>query len=208
MENKTTALASFPRSGNTWLRCLIEQMTGQLAGSIYNDRVMPRLDSGIVIKTHEMNGDDYQRAIHLLRNPFDAIHSFYRFQTNIAKESIDWEEHLIKRGQQWVEHTRYWLAYEKDYYLIRYENLRKNTLYELSELHQWLLGCELDEATVYQAMGACSLNNMRRQSDSEIGCLFFGEGQVNKSIDHYNAQQIELLKNVLGDCLEYAGYGD
>lgn len=32
-----TALASFPGSGNTWLRYLLQQVTGILTGSVYND---------------------------------------------------------------------------------------------------------------------------------------------------------------------------
>lgn len=32
-----TALASFPGSGNTWVRYLIQQATGYVTGSIYND---------------------------------------------------------------------------------------------------------------------------------------------------------------------------
>lgn len=67
------ALASFPRSGNTWVRFLLENATGQPCGSLYRDRVMPRGEDGIAIKTHELDSSRYARAIHLVRNPFDAI---------------------------------------------------------------------------------------------------------------------------------------
>ena len=38
-----TALASFPGSGNTWARYLIQQVSGYATGAIYND---PSLKNG------------------------------------------------------------------------------------------------------------------------------------------------------------------
>ena len=36
------ALASFPGTGNTWLRYLIESITGIFTGSVYNDERLRR----------------------------------------------------------------------------------------------------------------------------------------------------------------------
>merc|ERR1712038_829368 len=56
------ALASFPGSGNTWLRYLLQQSTGILTGSVYKDSVLRRggfpaesvaNGSVIAVKTHE-----------------------------------------------------------------------------------------------------------------------------------------------------------
>jgi hypothetical protein len=60
------ALASFPASGNTWLRYLVEAGTGVFTGSVYEDTYlaskghlgeMLRFDSGVTIlqKTHGMS---------------------------------------------------------------------------------------------------------------------------------------------------------
>lgn len=57
-----TALASFPGAGNTWVRLLVQQMTGVWTGSIYSDGDLrangfpAELKSGdrvMVVKTHE-----------------------------------------------------------------------------------------------------------------------------------------------------------
>ena len=94
-----TALASFPGSGNTWLRYLLEQVTGVFTGSNDCDLVLKLaglMGEGItsnnvlVIKTHrpsyyvvdsEMDGGaKFKAAIVLLRNPYDAIVAEYHRQ--------------------------------------------------------------------------------------------------------------------------------
>ena len=57
-----TALASFPGSGNTWLRYLLQQATGVTTGSVYKDFALLKNGfpsesvangSVLVVKTHE-----------------------------------------------------------------------------------------------------------------------------------------------------------
>lgn len=79
------ALASFPGSGNTWLRYLLQQATGVLTGSVYKDFGL--LKSGfpaesvanssvLMVKTHEFGEDTWSqfgRAVLLIRDPAKAI---------------------------------------------------------------------------------------------------------------------------------------
>ncbi|XP_049878969.1 WSCD family member CG9164-like isoform X2 [Pectinophora gossypiella] len=83
-------LASFPGSGNTWLRYLLQQATGILTGSVYLD---PGLrmhgfpaenvtdGSVLVVKTHETlhtyRNSIFKSTIILIRNPRDAILAEY-----------------------------------------------------------------------------------------------------------------------------------
>ena len=86
-----TALASFPGSGNTWLRTLLEQLTGIFTGSEDRcDRVLRasgHLGEGITtndvlaIKTHFAEDNGYGKAIVLVRDPFDAILAEYHRST-------------------------------------------------------------------------------------------------------------------------------
>lgn len=89
-----TAIVSFHGSGNTWVRYLIEQVTGVFTGSIYCDPVLRKMFPGefvasgnvVVVKTHhadttdlpkdvqlEANKQKYDRAIVLVRDPYDAL---------------------------------------------------------------------------------------------------------------------------------------
>ena len=88
------ALVSFHGSGNTWLRYLLEQSTGILTGSIYCDKILKSTFPGesvvsnnvIAVKTHHadsrslpkdvqitMKQELYDKAIVLVRDPYDAI---------------------------------------------------------------------------------------------------------------------------------------
>jgi hypothetical protein len=79
------ALVSFPGSGNTWLRYLLQQATGILTGSVYKDYGL--LKSGfpaesisntsvLIVKTHEWGTHGWERfgkAVLLVRDPAKAI---------------------------------------------------------------------------------------------------------------------------------------
>jgi hypothetical protein len=90
------ALASFPGSGNTWLRGLLQLATGVCTGSLYCDKDLAKngfrgegIASGsvLVAKTHRHNDATVRRrnveshdvdksfvkAVFILRNPFDAL---------------------------------------------------------------------------------------------------------------------------------------
>ena len=93
---KVTALVSYPRSGNTWLRTLVEKSTGYRTSSIYCDRYLYLFQSEcnhqnpFLIKTHATDVHAatrgklgyYDQFIHLVRNPFDVILSYYQFQNS------------------------------------------------------------------------------------------------------------------------------
>jgi hypothetical protein len=90
---KATALVSFPRSGNTWLRTLVEKSTGYGTSSIYCDeslrlfRAECNQSNLFLIKTHSIEAyvmiqkrqRYYDQFIYLVRNPFDAILSYYQY---------------------------------------------------------------------------------------------------------------------------------
>jgi len=83
---RRVALASFPGSGSTWSRTLLEQATGIYTGAIYCDKKLKgqgflgeQITNGnvIVIKTHSSLGprNNYEATIFLIRNIFDAVKS-------------------------------------------------------------------------------------------------------------------------------------
>ena len=88
-----TALASFPGSGSTWMRYLLQQSTGIWTGSIYNDEMLKKTgfaaehvtnSSVLFIKTHKYEINDmkrFDRVVLLVRNPADAILSEFNRQS-------------------------------------------------------------------------------------------------------------------------------
>lgn len=87
-------LASFPGSGNTWSRLLLEETTGVYTGSVYCDTQLLRsghygegINSShvIAIKSHtRFKPDDVRGIIYIVRNPFHAILSKYAWKSTKA----------------------------------------------------------------------------------------------------------------------------
>ena len=85
------ALASFPGSGNSWVRQLLEASSGIYTGAVYCDSSYikagmigegVRTNSVIAVKAHQdpplaNKLMKYNKAIYIIRNPFDAILSEY-----------------------------------------------------------------------------------------------------------------------------------
>ena len=122
------ALASFPGSGNTWVRGLLQLATGICTGSLYCDRdlhghgfVGEGIYSGsvLVIKTHKANTRkvrkrdalrdqgyiNFTRAIFIVRNPFDALISERNRQVlqkraNYNRTTYRNSSHLLTVGQE------------------------------------------------------------------------------------------------------------
>ena len=117
------ALASFPGSGNTWVRCLVEKITGVCTGSNVCDVslrasgfVGEHVDSNavVLVKTHDSNPrwavttssyevGSFSKAVVLVRNPFDALVSeWHRKVANGLRDStVNVESHVARAGEEW-----------------------------------------------------------------------------------------------------------
>mmetsp|Transcript_54175 Transcript_54175/g.69618 ORF Transcript_54175/g.69618 Transcript_54175/m.69618 type:complete len:1738 (+) Transcript_54175:104-5317(+) len=103
LDRGVTVLASFPGSGNTWVRLLLEYSTGYFTGSIYNDLALSPLLPGegtmssqvIAVKAHTGPGGYLAQIVHpssnlthpitgvrrvvlLVRHPLEAIWSEFQ----------------------------------------------------------------------------------------------------------------------------------
>lgn len=93
-----TALASYPRSGNTYLRYLLFHCLGMKSGWVYGaERPAPhRTEEGMydpeseLLKTHNLDHSPFDRVIHLVRSPFDALEAYYYYSTDICETPRDW----------------------------------------------------------------------------------------------------------------------
>jgi len=84
---QVVGLVSFPGSGNSWVRQLLETSTGVYTGSIYCDHAYieagmigegVRSGSVIAVKCHSCtNLFGYTKRIYVVRNPFDALFANY-----------------------------------------------------------------------------------------------------------------------------------
>jgi hypothetical protein len=200
------ALASYPRSGNTWVRYLLEAATGETCGSVHKDRIMPRGSDGIAIKTHKHDSDQYARAIHLVRNPFDAIESHFHWKRDIGGDlERQWDAHVNEAVGAWKSHTEHWLAAACPVLRVRYEDLHVDTAGELRRILRFLER-RVDPAAMEQAVKAASLESMR-ELHPVFGPRFFRRGQVGASGDAFSDAQRKYVLDALEPLMRLLGYG-
>ncbi|KPJ12441.1 WSCD family member AGAP003962 [Papilio machaon] len=149
------ALVSYPGSGNTWLRYLLQQVTGILTGSIYMDFGLKvhgfpaeNVTDGtvLVVKTHEappLEPDKFKSAVLLIRNPRDAIladfnrlhkghigtapKSAFKKRSHERKKT-DWSSYVTIQLRTWESLHDLWLTkFPGPAYIVFYETLVKDT---------------------------------------------------------------------------------
>ena len=182
------AIASYPRSGSTWVRFVIYQiLTGEEADfKTVNLRVpyignhrraRPILPSGgLLVKTHEPDPRFYSRAVYLVRDVRDVVLSEYRYQqmTGLSGPGL---ERFVKRflkGRvhglgRWKDHVRSWkVASEKDgsgVRLVRYEDIAAGPVEEFTNIST-SLGIECTFAEIEAAIEANTIARMRRKEST------------------------------------------
>ena len=185
-------LASYPRSGSTWLRfILFEVLSGEDAGfrkieqrlpEIHVHRGIPPIlpEGGRLIKTHEQYRKEYKKAVLLVRDVRDVFLSVYAaygalgMAPIVSKGDIDsfllsfLEGRALQMGS-WQEHSRSWLesplAKDGNLMVIRYEDLRKNPEQMVGQLLQFV-GITADPAAIRRAIANNTLQQMRAKEDS------------------------------------------
>jgi hypothetical protein len=122
-------LASYPRSGSTWLRfMLFESLLGESSGFNNVNQAIPDVKSrqvglplmpggGRLIKTHEAYHPEYRKAVYLVRDPRDVVLSEYAYQTALGlvdQNLDDYLDRFLNEGvnpfSTWRAHVESWIA--------------------------------------------------------------------------------------------------
>jgi hypothetical protein len=183
-----TFLVSYPRSGNTWTRFLIanlvypdrnvsfaniEQLIPDSASQ--SNRALKRTPRPRIIKTHQYFDHRYPKTIYIVRDPRDIALSYYDFQRRSRQiedgyeleryvddfvsgrlSSVDWGT--------WGENVSSWVytrGHRKEFLLVRYEDMIKNTASELARIAAFL-GIEPSTAELHKAIELSSVDRMRK----------------------------------------------
>lgn len=182
-------LASYPRSGNTWLRFVLsEALTGKSIDFDNVDNFIPELkwhrgavpileNHGRLIKTHERWRQEYRKAIYIIRDVRDvALSQFARSaQLGIVDPNLD--EFLLAflegRAQAhpygaWAPHLRAWLdgplAQEGKLLVVKFEDLRRKPEEQLTRMLEFVHGPSGPE-TVSTALANNSVEQMRAKEE-------------------------------------------
>ena len=242
-----TILASYPRSGNTLLRTLLERVTGVVTGADTRpDRPMSKslalqynlvgegVTQGVrVVKTHYPERQGYpvhsgRKAIVLIRNPYDAIDSYWNFNlTNTHTETVTDEIYTrfaemfdnlaVNELGTWMRFYYYWWQHVDIPVLwVRFEDLILNTEQEMARIISFLTGqSELTDFWKTRIRHACQKNGTTASLGSyRPRSATGGKQSIGKSLHRYSQkllqrfqqeiQQYELIEG--STMMQYFGY--
>ena len=201
-------LVSFPKSGNTWLRFLIASAIQQRyalqrnvnffsihdiipdvglsnkmrAQGIFGCSYLPR-----IIKSHHSYNPYYHRALILVRDPRDAIVSYYHYLKNynrVVSDATTMAQFIRNKQygpEAWVNHTESWLNVNRAEQIIkffRYEDLLQDTEKQLYLMLD-LMGIDADSSTLQAAIAACSKENMKQSELRHMSAGWLKDGQTS-----------------------------
>ena len=186
LDSRDAFIASYPRSGNTWLRFVLFDILapGQTAGfnevnhiiaevGLHGPAVPLLPGGGRLIKTHEPYRKQYQKAIYLVRDVRDVVLSEFAYQKALGWISDDFDRFLREflRGEvnpftPWRQHVPGWvdspLVGTSNFLLIKFEDMRRNTEQVVNDVLDFL-GVIVDPKTVRDALANNTLQRMQEK---------------------------------------------
>ena len=226
-------VASYPRSGNTWLRMMLFQiLMGQSPLFTDVDQVLPDVgkhekalpvlpQNCRLIKTHESYRSEYGRAVYLVRDARDVALSEFAYQKALGLIPDDFDRYLARflRGTvnpfgSWQDHVNSWMRAQEDgraqIFLMRYDQLRRDPVPSLSKIMEFL-GVSVTPEAIERAVADNSMEKMRDKEKrnplkASAKGRFVREGSVGGWREKFSATQAQLVQQCVGPVLTRLGY--
>lgn len=236
-------LASFPKSGNTWMRILfanllsesedpmfLQDLKSHIPDSHFKDHVEYAKDPKAkfhalpfqFIKTHDPFGKYYKdkNVIYIARDGRDVLNSYFHY-LNARRETPIILEDLITGKQKaafgtWSDHIINWDANKtKSFFILKYEDLKKDTFGEISKLLV-AINWKVSDEKLKQAIENSAFNKLQ-SLEKERGVvykdklkkkdsLFFRKGEVGNWKKTFSEGDLELFWKAQGAGMHLMGY--
>lgn len=219
-------IASYPRSGNTWLRFLLfDIVTGKRSGFQEVNAAIPYVPrhaealrllpgEGRLISTHEVYRREYRKAIYIVRDVRDvAVSEFLREQAKGLIGGFEqYAERFLagkKRHGSWSDHVSSYLHSEiggqGKLLVVKYEDMHQKPE---ETLHQVLafLGLKADSSNIARALADNTVEQMREKEDhSDV--TFQGQGDDGRfvrkgAVGGWRARLTPKQASVIEKCAE------
>ncbi|KAA1189213.1 glycosyltransferase [Pseudohalioglobus sediminis] len=222
-------LASFPRSGNTYLRNILYEVYGLPSSTFHRESSYP-IDADFAsypfVKTHELPSslDEFGRdlpAVYLVRDGRDAICSLAHHRSDLIAPGSDYyqnlKEAIVAERESffggWSKNASAWL--KRADLVMRYEDLVADPIGTVERLRRL---CELPAANSaslpsFEALkhgipkyGAGHDLDIPEQDKQRRAAKFFRRGQPGSWQDELPGELHELYWSYHGDVMEQFGY--
>lgn len=183
-------IASYPRSGNTWLRFVLFDIlvSGHTSGFDEVNHIIPEVGlqqpaiallpgQGRLIKTHEPFHKQYRKAIYLVRDVRDVVLSEFAYQKALGWIADDFDSFLraflageVNPFTPWHEHVPGWLdsplAQTPSFLLIKFEDMRRDTEAVVAQVLDFL-GIASDRQVIREALANNSVKKMQEKEQRQ-----------------------------------------
>lgn len=227
-------IASYPRSGNTWLRTILvnilasdKEFTPELRAalipdmSIRNVLYLRKLASPRLIKTHSWYQKKFTRVVYLARDGRDVLVSFYHYLITRNNKSESFSEFFDKYmngyyGQRWHENVESWIVRGRTnlgprILIVKFEDLKKDT-FNTTKLVTNFIGIKTNSETIENAIQQSSIEQMRdiesqrKGNLSDVNQSFYRGGRSGEWKEYLTGQQQQQFLDISGYALELLGY--
>lgn len=229
-------IASYPRSGNTWLRTMLVNVMVPEANSnpdVFN-RLLPgvslrnlpkigRLSRPRIIKSHSRYRPAMRRAVYIVRDGRDVLISYYHYliTRNGLADRVSFSEFFDgychgRYGQLWHENVVSWLrtgreALGDQLMVIRFEEMRADPDSTLRRIVDFL-DLHADSGQITEAIEKAKLENvrqiemLRRKTIPDPNMSFYRGGKTDQGQRVFTSAQWQRFSDLSADALELAGY--
>jgi hypothetical protein len=229
-------VASYPRSGSTWLRfMLFEALSGPSSFWDVN-RAIPDVGQqrkasmrlpggGRLIKTHELYRNAYTAGVYVVRDPRSVVVSEYRWATArglyrgpVDRFVGDFVAGDVHRFGSWAANVRSWLdgeaGSEGRLLVVRFEDMKRDPGATLAAACG-AVGVAVTSGGVERAVRNTTLRDMRekeRTAGREVrlpgreGRRFINEGSSDAWASVLEADQVAAIEAHAGSLLSRLGY--
>ncbi len=228
-------IASYPRSGSTWLRTMITNVIDPHANSnpdIFNKMIpgttltriwhayrspQPRL-----LSTHSVYRRSSNRVVYVLRDGRDSLLSLYRYTTIRNGINMDFDNWFILYlkgwyGPRWDEHVEGWLTrgceeLKENMLVIRYEDCCNDPSGNLSQVCDFL---EIRHKSndISRAVELSAIDNMRKWERklcgpiiNENASFYRGKKEASEWLTLLNERQRSEFNSKSENALLLGGY--
>ena len=229
-------LASFPRSGSTWLRTVLCNLVvpwGRANPDVFNALIpgvtirgalrARSLQAPRIISTHMPYRSGLPRAVYLVRDGRDALVSYYHYRILRRAPRRDvsfgqfFDEHMRGlQGEPWHQNVSRWVKVGGNelgarLHFVRYEDLLAEPLSRVSDLCRFL-EVDASAAEVETALRDASLETMRAVEERRMGApvqrerSFYRGGHSRTGGLWFDDQMLDRFATEAGEALDLCGY--
>lgn len=181
-------VASYPRSGSTWLRFLLLELLARADETGFDsvNQMIPDVgrhagclrllgNGSRLIKTHEAYRSEYQKAVYVVRDVRDVVISEFEYENANERISESFDEFVMLSLEgrvngygSWQDHVASWvespLADNGRLLVVKFEQMKAQTEDTLAGILEFL-GVRRDGVAIRQAIANNNLQRMKEKED-------------------------------------------